>query len=126
EIAQFMNCKEFGARVLFFRARYALRQQLSRHGYGKEMLLTGLGLFGILTLSTKATTTACSINTASLNVGFAATLARSLGTKLGIAIFTTTGVILAGITIQHVIVSVIVMAVILMGLVIAGLYFCLD
>ena len=63
EIGQLMNCKEFGARVLFFRARHALRQQLSRHGFGKEMLLTGLGLFGILTLSTKATTTACSVNT---------------------------------------------------------------
>ena len=126
EIAQFMNCKEFGARVLFFRARHALRQHLSRHGFGKEMLLTGLGLFGILTLSTKATTTACSVNTASLNVGFAATLAGSLGTRLGIAIVTTTSVILAGITFQHVIVSIIVIAVILMGLVITGLYFCLD
>ena len=126
EIGQLMNCKEFGARVLFFRARHALRQQLSRHGFGKEMLLTGLGLFGILTLSTKATTTACSVNTASLNVGFAATLAGSLGTRLGIAIVTTTSVILAGITFQHVIVSIIVIAVILMVLVIAGLYFCLD
>jgi len=126
EIAQLMNCKEFGARVLFFRARHALKHHLSRHGFGKEMLLTGLGLFGILTLSTKATTTACSVNTASLNVGFAATLAGSLGTRLGIAIVTTSSVILAGITIQHMIVSIIVIAVILMGLMIAGLYFCLD
>ncbi|MHC4440936.1 MAG: RNA polymerase sigma factor, partial [Planctomycetota bacterium] len=50
EIAQLMNCKEFGARVLFYRAKHALRQRLSRHGFGKEMLLAGLGLFGILTL----------------------------------------------------------------------------
>jgi RNA polymerase sigma-70 factor (ECF subfamily) len=126
EIAQLMNCKEFGARVLFFRARHALRQHLSRNGFGKEMLLTGLGLFGILTLSTKATSTACSVNTASLNVGLAATLAGSLNTKIGIAIITSISAILAGITYQHVIISIIVIAVILAGLVIAGLYSGLD
>jgi RNA polymerase sigma-70 factor (ECF subfamily) len=126
EIAQLMNCKEFGARVLFFRARHALKQHLSRNGFGKEMLLTGLGLFGILTLSTKATSTACSVNTASLNVGLAATLAGSLHTKIGIAIITAASAILAGITYQHVIVSIIVIALILAGLVIAGLYSSLD
>jgi len=126
EIAQLINCKEFGARVLFFRARHALRQHLSRNGFGKELLLTGLGFFGILTLSTKATTTACSVNTASLNVGLAATLTGSLYTKMGIAIVTSISAILAGITFQHVIVSVIVIVVILAGLVIAGLYSGLD
>lgn len=126
EIAQLMNCKEFGARVLFFRAKHALRQHLSRHGFGKEMLLTGLGFFGILTLSSKATSTACSVNTASLNVGFAATLAGSLWTRLGIAIITSVSAILAAITFQHLVVLIIVIAVILMGIVIAGLYSCLD
>jgi len=126
EIAQLINCKEFGARVLFFRAKHALKQHLSRNGFGKELLLTGLGFFGILTLSTKATTTACSVNTASLNVGLAAALAGSLYTKMGIAIVTSISAILAGITFQHVIVSVIVIVVILAGLVIAGLYSGLD
>ena len=88
EIAQLMNCKEFGARVLFYRAKHALRQRLSRHGFGKEMLLAGLGLFGILTLPTKATSTACSVNTASLNVGVIAALVGSLGTRMGIAVIT--------------------------------------
>ena len=126
EIAQLINCKEFGARVLFFRAKHALRQHLSRNGFGKELLLTGLGFFGILTLSTKATTTACSVNTASLNVGVAATLTGSLYTKMGIAIVTSISAILAGITFQHVIVSIIIIAIILVGLVIAGLYSSLD
>jgi len=126
EIAQLMNCKEFGARVLFFRAKYALRQHLSKNGFGKEMLLTGLGLFGILTLSSKATSTACSVNTASLNVGLAATLAGSLGTRLGITIITAIGAILAGITYQHLIVLTIVIALILAGLIIVGLYSSLD
>ncbi len=126
EIAQLINCKEFGARVLFFRAKHALKQHLSRNGFGKELLLTGLGFFGILTLSTKATSTACSVNTASLNVGLAAALAGSLYTKMGIAIVTSISAILAGITFQHVIVSIIVIAVILAGLVIIGLYSGLD
>jgi len=126
EIAQLMNCKEFGARVLFFRAKHALKQHLSRHGFGKEMLLTGLGFFGILTLSTKATSTACSVNTASLNVGLAATLAGSLQTRMGIAIVTSISAILASITYQHLIVSIMVIVVILAGFVIASLYSSLD
>jgi RNA polymerase sigma-70 factor (ECF subfamily) len=126
EIAQLMNCKEFGARVLFYRAKHALRQNLSRHGFEKEMLLTGLGLFGILTLPTKATSTACSVNTASLNVGVIAALVGSLGTRLGIAVITSVSAILAAITFQHLIVSFIIIAMILFGLVIVGLYSGLD
>jgi RNA polymerase sigma-70 factor (ECF subfamily) len=126
EIAQFMDCKELRARVLFYRAKHALRRHLSRSGFSKENLLTGLGLFGILTLSGKATSTAYSVNTASMNVGFTAALAGSLGTRLGIAIITTASALLAGITFRHVIVSIIVIAVILIGLIITSLYFCLD
>ena len=126
EIAQFMNCKEFGARVLFYRAKHALRQHLSRHGFGKEMLLTGLGLFGILTLPTKATSTACSVNTASLNVGVVAVLVGSLGTRLGIAIITSVSAILAAITFQHLIMSIVIILMIFLGLIIAGIYSCLD
>jgi RNA polymerase sigma-70 factor (ECF subfamily) len=126
EIAQLMNCKEFGARVLFFRAKHALKQHLSRNGFGKEMLLTGLGLFGILTLSSKATSTACSVNTASLNVGAAAAVAGALGTKTGITIITAISAILASITFQHLIMLILVIALILLGIIILGLYFGLD
>jgi len=126
EIAQLMNCKEFGARVLFYRAKHALRQHMSRHGFGKEMLLAGLGLFGILTLPTKATSTACSVNTASLNVGVIATLVGSLGTRMGIAVITSVSAILAAITFQHLIMLIVVIAMILLGLVIVGLYSGLD
>jgi RNA polymerase sigma-70 factor (ECF subfamily) len=126
EIAQLMNCKEFGARVLFYRAKHALRQRLSRHGFGKEMLLAGLGLFGILTLPTKATSTACSVNTASLNVGVIAALVGSLGTRMGIAIITSVSAILAAITFQHLIISIAIIAMILLGLVVVGLYAGLD
>ena len=126
EIAQFMDCKELRARVLFFRARHALRRHLSRNGFSKETLLTGLGFFGILTLSSKATSTVCSVKTASLNVGVTAALAGSLWTRLGIAIVTAASAFLACITFRHLIVSIIVVAVILVGLSITSLYFCLD
>ena len=126
EIAQFMDCKELRARVLFFRARHALRRHLTRNGLSKENLLAGLGFFGILTLSGKATSTACSVNTASMNVGFTAALAGSMGTRLGIAIITTASALLAGITFREVIVSIIVVTVIFLGLVITSLFFCLD
>ena len=101
EIGQFMDCKELRARVLFFRAKHALRQHLSRSGFAKETLLTGLGLFGILTHSTKATVTAGSVEAASLDVGVTATLAGSLGTRFGVAVVTAASAILAGVTSQH-------------------------
>ena len=126
EIAGVMDCKELRARVLFFRARHALKRHLSLNGFSKETLLTGLGLFGILTLSGKATSTACSVNTASMNVGLTAAMVGSLGTRLGIAIITSAGALLACITFRQVIISVIVVALILVGLIIAGLYFGLD
>jgi RNA polymerase sigma-70 factor (ECF subfamily) len=126
EIAQFMECKELRARVLFYRAKHALRRHLSRNGFSKENLLAGLGLFGVLTFSGKATSTACSVNTASMNVGLTAAMVGSLGTRLGIAVITTTSAILAGITFRHIIVSIIVIAVVLVGLVITSLFFCLD
>lgn len=126
EIAQLMNCKEFGARVLFHRAKHALRQRLSRHGFGKEMLLTGLGLFGILTLPTKATSTACTVNTASLNVGVIAALVGTLGTRMGIAIITSLSALLAAVTFQHLVMSIVILVMILLGFVIVGLYAGLD
>ncbi|MBL7189390.1 MAG: RNA polymerase sigma factor, partial [Phycisphaerae bacterium] len=86
EIARFLDCKELRARVLFFRAKHALKQHLSRRGFKKDTLLTGLGLFGILTVSTKETATAASVNAASLSIGAAATIAGSLGTRLGVAV----------------------------------------
>jgi hypothetical protein len=90
------------------------------------MLLAGLGLFGILTLPTKATSTACSVNTASLNVGAVAVVVGSLGTRLGITIITSISAILAAITFQHLFISIFIIAMIFLGLIILGLCFGLD
>jgi RNA polymerase sigma-70 factor (ECF subfamily) len=88
EIADLLGCKELRARVLFFRAKYLLKKQLSRRGFGKELLLASLVLFGLMTSSTKAASTAGAVTAASLDVGFLAALAGAAGTKLGIAIMT--------------------------------------
>jgi RNA polymerase sigma-70 factor (ECF subfamily) len=126
EIAQLMDCKELRARVLFFRARHALRRHLSRNGFSKETLLAGLSFFGILTFSGKTTSTVCSVKAASLDVGFVATLAGSLGTRLGITLITTSSALLACVTFREMIATIIVITVLLVIFSIAGLYYCLD
>jgi RNA polymerase sigma-70 factor (ECF subfamily) len=126
EIAEFLDCKELRARVLFFRARHALKRHLSRRGFKKDTLLTGLGLFGILTLPTEGTAPAVSVKAASLSIGIIATVAGSMGTRLGVAIVTTAGAIAAGITTQHVLVSLAVIVVLLLGIGIANLFVALD
>jgi len=126
EIGQFLDCKELRARVLFFRAKHALKQHLSRRGFKKDTLLTGLGLFGILTLSGKGTVTATSVKSASLNIGVTATVVGSLGTRLGVAVVTATSAIAAGMTSQHAIVCLVVVVVVLLGIGIANLFVALD
>ena len=49
QIAEVMECKELRARVLFFRAKQMLHRRLTKRGFDKGLLLTGLGLFGLLT-----------------------------------------------------------------------------
>jgi len=126
EIARFLDCKELRARVLFFRAKHALKQHLSQSGFKKDTLLTGLGLFGILTVSTKETATAISVKTATLDIGAAATIAGLLGTRMGVTIVTASSAIVAGITSQHAIVCLVVVVVVLLGIGVANLFVALD
>ncbi|MFZ0034349.1 MAG: RNA polymerase sigma factor [Sedimentisphaerales bacterium] len=88
EIADLLGCKELRARVLFFRAKYLLKKQLSQRGFSRELLLTSLGLFGLMTSSTKAAAAAGTVTAASLDVGFTATLIGAAGTKMGVATMT--------------------------------------
>jgi ABC-type multidrug transport system fused ATPase/permease subunit len=88
EIAGLMGCKELRARVLFFRAKHSLKQQLARRGFSKTLLLIALGFFGVITTPTKAASAAGAVSAASLDVGFLATLVGAAGTRLGISIMT--------------------------------------
>ena len=86
EIGEMLGCKELRARVLFFRAKHLLKRQLSRRGFGGELLLVALGLFGLMTASAKAASAAGTLSASSLDVGFLATIVGAIGTKPGVAI----------------------------------------
>jgi RNA polymerase sigma factor (sigma-70 family) len=122
EIADFMDCKELRARMLFFRAKHALKQTLSRRGFKRDQLMMGLSLFGALTLPARATSTASSVSAASLHIGFLGTLAGSLGTHLGLTLTALTTALIATFTSEHVVRNLIIVGVVMVGLSIAYVY----
>ena len=84
QIATVMNCSELGSRVMFFRAKTSLRRQLAMQGFGKYYLLIALALFGFVTTSAKAASSA-TITASSLEVGFTASMVALVSSKIGIA-----------------------------------------
>ncbi len=88
EIADLMDCKELRARVLFFRARHSLHRRLARRGFGKGLLLTALGLFGLLTAPADSAS-ATTVTATSIHVGALATVAGIAGTPSGFAVILT-------------------------------------
>jgi RNA polymerase sigma-70 factor (ECF subfamily) len=94
EIADLMGCKELRARVLFFRAKHSLKRQLARQGFSRSLLLTALGLFGLITAPTESVSGAGTVTAASLHVGTIATFIGAASTRAGIAVATA----LAGVT----------------------------
>ena len=121
EIAEQMGCKEHGARVLFFRAKKALKTHLQHRGFGKQTLLTALGLFGLVTLPFKSSSTAYTVNAASLNVGLLATFVGTVCTKVGLSVMALLATLVAAVTFESVMTGVIVLITAFLGIVI-GLY----
>jgi len=101
EIAEVMECSELRARVLFYRAKMALRKRLARGGFGKAYLLVALGLFGLVTTPAKAASTAGTVTAASLEVGAIGAVIGALGSKLGVAVATAVTAAVVAITIKH-------------------------
>jgi RNA polymerase sigma factor (sigma-70 family) len=85
EIATIQGGTELQARLLFFRAKAHLRQQLSRRGYGRGQMLGALALFGTLTASPKAEAASIAVTEETLKVGPAAAAAGALTSKTGLA-----------------------------------------
>ncbi len=69
DIAVTMDCSEVRARVLFYRAKEALKKRLSRQGIGKGMLVACLGVFGKITAPAEAAESAAAVTAASTQVG---------------------------------------------------------
>jgi hypothetical protein len=112
EIAEFMNCKELRARVLFYRAKNALRQHLSRRGITGAALGAGLYLFGLLTAHSKNVTATISAST--LDVGLQAKLVGLLGTKFGAVLLSLVGSIVVGLTLQRIVLCLVVFAAVIL------------
>ncbi len=86
EIAVLMKCSDLQARVLFFRAKHSLKRHLTRNGFSKAMLLTAMGLLGLMTTSAKAASATTAVAASSLEVGFTATVIGAATTKAGAAV----------------------------------------
>jgi len=84
DIAVAMQCSEVKARVLFFRAKHALKKQLVRQGLSKGMLLTCLGLYGKLTAPADAASATVTVTSATTKVGVTAAVIATAGTKAGL------------------------------------------
>jgi hypothetical protein len=97
DVAVAMGCNEVAARVLFFRAKKALKRQLTNQGLNKGLLLMSLGLFGRLTAPAEAASSTVTVTAASTKVGLAAAVIATAGTKLGIATVTAAAVGLASV-----------------------------
>ncbi|MBN1505308.1 MAG: sigma-70 family RNA polymerase sigma factor [Sedimentisphaerales bacterium] len=89
QIADQMGCKELRARVLFFRAKRSLSRHLTRKGFGKGLLLTALGLFGLLTAPADSAPAAGTLTAATLHTGPLAALAGIAGTPPAMAVAAT-------------------------------------
>ncbi len=100
EIGEIMGCKELRARVLFYRARHSLSRQLSRRGLGKGLLVTALGVFGLLTTPADSAP-AGTITAASLNAGLVATIVGHAGTPSGLAVVVTVAGFSLTLTMEH-------------------------
>jgi RNA polymerase sigma-70 factor (ECF subfamily) len=101
EIAELMDCSELRARVLFHRAKMALRKRLSRRGFTKAYLLAALGLFGLFTTPAKAASTAGTVTATTLEVGPLAAAIGALGSKLGVAAATAVTAAIVAISIKQ-------------------------
>ncbi len=96
EIAELMECSEFGVQALFYRAKKALAKELSRSGLGKGSLLTALVLFGKMTATSKAAAANVSVTAASTKVGLAAGLVGAVGGKTLVVSLTAASVLAVG------------------------------
>jgi len=102
-IADTMGCSEFAAKMLFYRAKKALKKQLARNGFKKGSLLMALILFGKMTAPSKAAAAQLSVTAATVKVGLAASTAGIMTSKTGVIATAAAGILAVGtlVTIQQ-------------------------
>jgi len=97
DIAVAMQCSEVRARVLFFRAKQALKKELGHQGLSKSLLLMSLGLFGRLTAPVEGGASAVTVTASTTQVGLTAAALATASSRLGIATLSAVAVVLIGI-----------------------------
>ena len=97
DIAVTMQCSEVRARVLFFRAKQALKKELSHQGLSKSLLLMSLGLFGRLTAPAEGGASVVTVAANTTQVGLTAAALATASSRLGIATLTIIAVVLIGV-----------------------------
>ena len=97
DIAVTMQCSEVRARVLFFRAKQALKKELNHQGLSKSFLLMSLGLFGRLTAPAEGGVSAVTVTANTTQVGLTAAALATASSRLGLATLTTIAVVLIGV-----------------------------
>ena len=86
EIATVMGSSELQARLLFFRAKHALKRHLQNRGYGRKYFLTSLTLFGLITgMRAKSASAAVTVTANMVKTGALATTIGAVTTKMGLA-----------------------------------------
>lgn len=120
QIGEMMGCKELRARVLFFRAKHSLNRQLSHRGLGKGLLVTALGVFGLLTAPAD-TASAATVTAATLKVGALATAVGKAGTPAGVLLAATVAGVTLTLTVEHVLIFAFFFGLVLVSFVV-GLY----
>ena len=97
DIAVTMECSEVKARVLFFRAKQALKKELGHQGLSKSLLLMSLGLFGRLTAPAEGGVSAVTVTANATQVGLTAAALATASSRLGIATLAAIAVVLIGV-----------------------------
>jgi len=86
EIAVALKCNEIKARVLFYRAKQALKRELMRQGVSKSLLVMCLGMFGKLTAPAEAAPSSIAVAPGSTKVGLTGVVLGTAATKVGLTI----------------------------------------
>jgi RNA polymerase sigma-70 factor (ECF subfamily) len=96
QIAQLMGSSELRTRVLFYRAKEALRKHFSRKGFGKGFLLSALALFGRMTAPADAAASSVTVTSAATKVGATAAVVGAATSKTTVVTLATAAALAAG------------------------------
>lgn len=117
EIGMAMDCSELQSRVLFYRAKNSLRKQLLRHGYSRGALMTGIGLFGLITAPAELVSSTPAVTATSLKVGVIPVIIGAITSNIGLAVTTTLAALAAYVTVKNILIIAIVLGIFVLAII---------